>query len=99
MSDHREQSSSGEDVSRLSLAPAASFKSLPTAQPAYVLRGHAAAIHSVEFIRSNSGLITGDADGWVILWDVATRRPTAVWRAHESAILRTAAWEHDQIIT
>ena len=72
---------------------------LPPAQPTYVLRGHTAAIHSVEFLRANTRLLSGDGDGWVVLWDVITKRPVTVWRAHEDAILGMAAWDSDKIIT
>lgn len=99
MSEHRQESSTGEAPTLSSLSSTAPLKRLPPAQPVYVLRGHAAAIHSIEFIRCNTRLITGDADGWVVLWDVVTKRPAAVWRAHENAILRNTAWGHDKIIT
>ncbi|KAK8191979.1 quinon protein alcohol dehydrogenase-like superfamily [Phyllosticta capitalensis] len=55
--------------------------------PVYILRGHAASIHAVRFIRRNSRLLTGDGDGWVILWNLASKRPAAVWRPHTAAIL------------
>ncbi len=71
----------------------------PSPQPAYVLRGHTAAIHALEFLHGNTRLLSGDADGWVVLWDMPTRRPAAVWRAHQNAILGLAGWEHDKIIT
>jgi len=73
--------------------------SLPPAQPAYILRGHAAQIHSTTFIRANSRLVTGDADGWIVLWNMATKRPAAVWRAHEGAILGSAEWDQNVLIT
>ncbi|CZS89034.1 related to ASTRA-associated protein 1 [Rhynchosporium agropyri] len=72
---------------------------LPPAQPAYILRGHGSQIHSTIFIRSNSRLVTGDADGWIVMWSLATKRPVAVWRAHEGAILGASAWGPDKIIT
>lgn len=75
------------------------FKKLPPAQPVYILRGHTTAIHSIEFIRCNTRLITGDAEGWVVLWDVVTKRPAVVWKAHGNAILRSTAWGRDKIIT
>lgn len=37
-------------------------------------------------------LLTGDADGWVVAWDLATRRPRAVWRAHEGTVLGVGEW-------
>ncbi|KAK8250163.1 quinon protein alcohol dehydrogenase-like superfamily [Phyllosticta capitalensis] len=55
--------------------------------PVYILRGHAASIHAVRFVRRNSRLLTGDGDGWVILWNLASKRPAAVWRPHTAAIL------------
>ncbi|KAK7712301.1 Astra associated protein 1 Asa1 [Botryosphaeria dothidea] len=71
----------------------------PPAHPAYVLRGHAAQVHAVRFVRHNSRLLTGDADGWVVLWDIATKRPAAVWRAHNAAILGFGTWDDDVLIT
>lgn len=68
-------------------------------QPSYVFRGHSAPIHAVHFLRSNSRLITGDAEGWVVLWNMVTRRPAAVWRPHTAAILGLGAWGDDKIIT
>ncbi|KAL2070609.1 hypothetical protein VTL71DRAFT_13635 [Oculimacula yallundae] len=72
---------------------------LPPAQPAYILRGHGSQIHSTTFIRSNSRLVTGDAEGWIVVWSLATKRAVAVWRAHEGAILGASAWGLEKIIT
>lgn len=72
---------------------------LPPAQPSYIFRGHSAAIHSVQIVRQNSRLITGDAEGWVVLWKLESKRPVAVWRAHEATILGTGEWKSDRIIT
>ncbi|KAK5129542.1 hypothetical protein LTR08_003163 [Meristemomyces frigidus] len=72
---------------------------LPPAQPAYVLRGHSAQVHSVHFLRLNLRLLSGDADGWVILWNVPIKRPVAVWRAHTGSILGLGSWDDDRIIT
>lgn len=71
----------------------------PPAQPAYVLRGHAAQIHAVIFLRSNSQILTGDADGWVVLWSTTTKRALAVWRAHTATILGLASWDDDKLVT
>lgn len=72
---------------------------LPPAQPSFILRGHAAQIHSVQFVRQNTRLITGDADGWVILWKLETKRALAVWKAHNGAILGSAEWGQDKLVT
>lgn len=67
--------------------------------PTNILRGHRAQIHAATFLRHNSRLATGDADGYVALWDLAIMRPRAVWRAHESALLSVEGWGSDRIIT
>ncbi|KFY22888.1 hypothetical protein V493_06243 [Pseudogymnoascus sp. VKM F-4281 (FW-2241)] len=71
----------------------------PPPEATYIFRGLAAQIHSTQFIRGNTRLVTGDADGWIVLWGLASRRPTAVWRAHEAAILGVAEWGPDRLIT
>ncbi|KAH7163522.1 WD40-repeat-containing domain protein [Dactylonectria estremocensis] len=67
--------------------------------PKAILRGHKAQVHSSTFIRGNSRLVTGDAEGYVVLWDLTIMRPRAVWRAHESAILGVRGWGDDKIIS
>lgn len=71
----------------------------PPAQPAYVLRGHSSQIHAIHFLRDNARLLTGDADGFVVLWSTTTKRATAVWKAHSSTILGLGSWGDDKIIT
>ncbi|TQV90663.1 hypothetical protein V2A60_006875 [Cordyceps javanica] len=67
--------------------------------PVNILRGHKSQIHAAAFVRRNDRLATGDADGYVILWDLAIMRPKAVWRAHDNAILAIRGWGNDKIIT
>jgi len=67
--------------------------------PKSVLRGHESQVHVAAFVRHNQRLATGDAEGYVVLWDLTIRRPRAVWRAHTSAILGIASWGDDKIIT
>ncbi|MCJ1472445.1 ASTRA complex subunit [Lambiella insularis] len=74
-------------------------EALPPPQPVYVLRGHTSQIHALCFAHSNSRLFTGDADGWVVCWSLAYKRPTVVWKAHESPILGLAVWGADRLIT
>ncbi|KAI7179206.1 hypothetical protein D0869_07987 [Hortaea werneckii] len=71
----------------------------PPLQPSYILRGHTAQVHAVLFLRENLRLLSGDADGWVVLWDVPIKRPVAVWRAHKSTILGLGSWGECKIIT
>lgn len=69
------------------------------AQPKSVLRGHRAQVHVTAFIRGNERLASGDADGFVVLWDLTIMRPRAVWKAHTNAILGISDWGDDKIIT
>lgn len=68
-------------------------------KPINILRGHKSQIHAAAFVRGNDRLATGDADGYVMLWDLAIMRPKAVWQAHENAILAISGWGIDKIIT
>lgn len=67
--------------------------------PKAILRGHKAQVHAAAFIRHNERLVTGDAEGNVVLWDLTIMRPRAVWRAHENSILGIKGWGEDKIIT
>ncbi|KAL1836569.1 hypothetical protein VTJ49DRAFT_4909 [Mycothermus thermophilus] len=69
------------------------------AQPKSILRGHKAQVHAAAFVRGNERLVTGDADGFVIAWDLAIMRPRAVWQAHDNAILGIAGLGRDRLIT
>jgi ASTRA-associated protein 1 len=68
-------------------------QNLPPATPRYVLRGHASPIQALHFVASNTRLISADADGWIILWDVVTKRARAVWKAHEGSVLEVKGYE------
>ncbi|KAI2641241.1 WD40 repeat-like protein [Xylaria nigripes] len=69
------------------------------AQPKSILRGHRSQVHATAFIRQNERLASGDADGFVVIWDLTIMRPRAVWRAHTGAILGISGWGHDKLIT
>lgn len=72
---------------------------LPPAQPSYILRGHTAQIHVLHFFHQNLNLLSGDAEGWIVLWDLPIKRPTAVWRAHDATVLGLGTWGDDVVIT
>lgn len=72
---------------------------LPAAQPTYIFRGHASAVQALIFFRNNSALASADADGYVVVWSVAIKRPVAVWRAHEASILGIEIWGNERLIT
>ncbi|KAH8157053.1 hypothetical protein CIB48_g11191 [Xylaria polymorpha] len=69
------------------------------AQPKSILRGHVTQVHVTAFIRRNERLASGDADGFVVLWDLTIMRPRAVWRAHAGAILGISDWGADKVVT
>lgn len=71
-------------------APSQSQKSAAT--PIYILRGHASPIHALYIFSQNLRLVSGDADGWVVIWDLVTKRPMTVWKAHEGAVLEVKAF-------
>ncbi|KAJ5893650.1 hypothetical protein N7495_005341 [Penicillium taxi] len=60
---------------------------LAPATPTYVLRGHSTPIHALHIFSQNLRLISGDADGWIVIWDLVTKRPVTVWKAHRGAVL------------
>ncbi|KAL2267812.1 hypothetical protein VTJ83DRAFT_5089 [Remersonia thermophila] len=68
-------------------------------QPKSILRGHKAQVHAAAFVRANERLVTGDADGFIVVWDLAILRPRAVWQAHDKAILGIAGLGRDRLIT
>jgi len=73
---------------------------LPNAQPTYIFRGHGAQIHALHFLRHNTRLLSGDADGWVVMWNLVNRRPVVVWRPHQGAILGLGSRDvEEKIIT
>lgn len=68
-------------------------------QPKAILRGHGAQVHAAAFIRRNARLVTGDADGFVVVWDLTIMRPRAVWQPHRGAMLGVAEWGEHRLIT
>lgn len=72
---------------------------LPPAQPAYILRGHSAQVHALHFTPGNQRLLTGDADGWLVSWNLAFKRPVASWKGHGKAILGLDSWGQGRIIS
>ena len=72
---------------------------LPPAQPTFILRGHSAQIHALHFTQGNERLLSADADGWVVSWNLSYKRPAAVWKAHSNTILALGSWGPHRIIT
>lgn len=64
------------------------------AKPVYILRGHAAPIHALHIFSHNLRLVSGDAEGWVVIWDLVSKRPVTVWKAHEGAVLEVKGFSN-----
>ena len=78
--------------------------------PIYIFRGHGSEITTVKFIRKSTRLVSGymsilcntkcsDTDGWVVVWLMTNRRPTAVWKAHDASVLSVREWGSEGLIT
>ncbi|KAI4181285.1 MAG: hypothetical protein L6R41_006710 [Letrouitia leprolyta] len=61
--------------------------------------GRYSTLPSFHFIHGNTRLLTGDAEGWVVSWNLTFKRPVAVWQAHTNAILGIGSWGDDRVIT
>jgi ASTRA-associated protein 1 len=72
---------------------------LEPAIPTFVLRGHESSINSLTFLAKNAYLASGDSDGWLILWSLASKRAAAVWKAHVGGVSTIFAWGMEQLIT
>lgn len=44
--------------------------------------------------RTGLQLVSGDDEGFVVLWSLETRRPLAIWQAHSNALLTTRFWQN-----
>lgn len=65
------------------------------ATPVYILRGHASPIHALDIFAKNMRLVSGDAEGWIVIWDLVTKRPVVTWKAHEGAVLEVKGFSVD----
>ncbi|KAL2407934.1 ASTRA-associated protein 1 [Exophiala dermatitidis] len=69
------------------------------AVPTYILRGHEAAIHALHFYSNNAFLVSGDSDGWLVIWSLTTKRPVAVWKGHDAGIMAIHHWTDERLIS
>lgn len=57
-----------------------------TQMPAkFSLRAHKAALTCIACHENH--VVSSDRDGWIIVWNLSSRRPMALWRAHDGHIL------------
>lgn len=52
------------------------------------LRGHPYPVTCIDVSEDNLSVISGDEGGWVVLWDLTSKRPIGVFRAHEKALIK-----------
>jgi ASTRA-associated protein 1 len=38
-----------------------------------------------------------DADGWIVIWNLTSRRPSAVWKGHDAGVLSMRQWDEKLI--
>ncbi|SPO01402.1 related to ASTRA-associated protein 1 [Cephalotrichum gorgonifer] len=69
------------------------------AHPKAILRGHKSQVHVARFVHNNERLVTGDAEGFLVVWDLTIMRPRAVWRAHQKTILGVEEWGPERLVT
>uniref|UniRef100_A0A060TBH1 ASTRA-associated protein 1 n=1 Tax=Blastobotrys adeninivorans TaxID=409370 RepID=A0A060TBH1_BLAAD len=60
-----------------------------------ILRAHPFATSCVEFAPNGLTLVSGDEGGWVFWWDLLSRRPLAIFRPHEKALVTVRLWYKD----
>lgn len=69
------------------------------AVPTFILRGHSSPVHALIFFTNNAYLASGDGGGWLVIWSLASKRPVAVWKAHEGGITGIKSWSVEKLIT
>ncbi|CAG8334390.1 unnamed protein product [Penicillium salamii] len=70
-----------------------SIQAQSVATPVYILRGHNSPIHALHIYNQSLRLISGDANGWIVVWDLVTKRPMAAWKAHAGAVLEVKGFK------
>lgn len=60
-----------------------------------ILRAHKSTIRSLGFTSNGQYLVSGDDEGFCGFWSLETRRPLAIWKAHDNAMLTSEFWLHN----
>lgn len=60
-----------------------------------ILRAHKSTVRSLGFTPNGQYLVSGDDEGFCCFWSLETRRPLAIWKAHDNAMLTTEFWLHN----
>ncbi|KAM9893874.1 hypothetical protein OXX79_009074 [Metschnikowia pulcherrima] len=77
----------GQPNQRISTASShhVSAQSTLNTMPKFSLRAHKAALTCIAHHLGT--IVSSDRDGWIIIWNITSRRPMALWKAHEGHIL------------
>lgn len=67
---------------------------MPAVAPGWAtLRAHKSTVRALGFTENGQYLISGDDEGFCVFWCLDTRRPLAIWQAHNNALLTTKFWD------
>ncbi|KAI7906523.1 WD40-repeat-containing domain protein [Cokeromyces recurvatus] len=73
---------------------------LPPPPPIYIFREHKSTVNHLHLFKDDQLLASCDADGWIIIWKMRTRRPLLKWKGHEASCLKvTTNSMHDTLIS
>ncbi|KAK4515886.1 Carboxylic acid transporter [Mucor velutinosus] len=66
------------------------MKSAPEASPppTYIFREHKDTVNYVHLFNQDQHLASCDADGWIVIWKMKTRRVILKWKAHKDSCLK-----------
>lgn len=67
-------------------------------QQEFTLKGHGVLV-TASCVFSEDTLVSGDENGWIIQWNMFTRRPTGVWRGHQERIISIIAIDAGHLLT
>ncbi|KIX04332.1 uncharacterized protein Z518_05199 [Rhinocladiella mackenziei CBS 650.93] len=68
------------------------------AVPSYVLRGHESPIHALHLYAGNTYLVSGDSEGWIVIWSLSSKRPAATWKAHVGGVMQIKHWTDERLV-
>ncbi|KAI8638890.1 WD40-repeat-containing domain protein [Parasitella parasitica] len=67
--------------------------------PTYIFREHKSTVNYVHFFCQDQYLASCDADGWVIVWRMKTRRVVKKWKAHKDSCLKVVTMDEHTLIS
>ncbi|KAI9267377.1 WD40-repeat-containing domain protein [Sporodiniella umbellata] len=71
----------------------------PPPPPTYIFREHKATVNYVCIFDSDKYMASCDADGWIVIWRLKTRRVVISWKAHADNCLKIAVSSSQKLIS